>query len=206
MKVWTAAEAQRFLATAGSARLGALYDLDLNTGLRRGELVALRRADLDLECLSLAVRRSTTTVAYVAVDDTHRGQASARTIDLDEDTVRMLRAHRRRQLEERMAWDEHGSTRALCSPARTGQRCTRRRRSGTSAGSRGWPAFRRSDCTICGTHTRPSVLPVVPPKVMHERPATHRCRSRSTPTSHVAPGMQADAAAVIGRLLRGVSA
>src|SRR3546814_3859467 len=105
MRVWIGDELHRFLATASTDRLGMLFELALATGLRRGELVALRWADVDMERSSLAVRRSTATVGYGTVEGTPKS-GRARTIDLDEDTVKSLRSHRRAQLEERMAWGE----------------------------------------------------------------------------------------------------
>src|SRR3546814_20684587 len=45
------------------------------------------------------------TVSYDTVEGTPKS-GRARTIDLDEDTVKSLRSHRRAPLEERMAWGE----------------------------------------------------------------------------------------------------
>lgn len=121
MKVWTAQEARVFLAASVEDRFAALFELDLNTGLRRGELIALKWSDVDLDASVLRVRRS-----RVLVDDqvhvvTPKGGKS-RVVDIDPGTVALLKSHRRRQLEERMAWGEAGRTPATSSPGRTAEK------------------------------------------------------------------------------------
>jgi integrase len=54
---WTVGEAGRFLATAGTHRLAALFHLGLVSGLRRGELLALRWLDVNVEECYLYVRQ-----------------------------------------------------------------------------------------------------------------------------------------------------
>lgn len=57
-KAWSAAEAQRFLATAAGGRDELLYRIALETGARLGELRALRWADLDVGTGTLTIGRS----------------------------------------------------------------------------------------------------------------------------------------------------
>jgi integrase len=67
----------------------------LATGMRRGELVALRWDDLDLEHALARVRRGVVVVGGELVEkDTKTHQARA--VDLDEPTVEILRRHRAR--------------------------------------------------------------------------------------------------------------
>jgi integrase len=54
---WTVDEAGRFLAAASTHRLAALFHLGLVTGLRRGELLALRWLDVNVEECYLYVRQ-----------------------------------------------------------------------------------------------------------------------------------------------------
>jgi integrase len=56
----TRGEARRLLNTVRGDRLEALYVVALHTGLRQGELLALRWEDLDLEARKLQVRRTVT--------------------------------------------------------------------------------------------------------------------------------------------------
>ncbi len=79
--------------------------LVLATGLRRPETAGLRSEDVDLDAGRLAVRRGRVSVGYAVEEGTPKANR-ARTIGLGPETVSALRAHRRRQLEERMAWGE----------------------------------------------------------------------------------------------------
>src|SRR5260370_17825053 len=58
MKTLSEAQAQHLLAVAYGDRLEALYVLALATGMRQGELLALRWHDVDLERASLQARTS----------------------------------------------------------------------------------------------------------------------------------------------------
>lgn len=202
MRVWTAEQARAFLASAAKDRLVGLYDLALNTGLRRGELVGLRWEDVDLERSTLAVRRSTSTVGYEAVDGTPKSNR-ARTIDLDDGTVAALKAHRKRQLEERMAWGEAWTDTGLVFTREDGTALHPQtllwhlRKLSKVAGV---PAIRLHD--LRHTHATLGLAAGVPPKVMQERLGHSSVQITLDLYSHVVPGMQADAAAKIGALLR----
>ncbi len=206
MQVWTAEEARTFLAKSAGDRLVGMYDLALNTGLRRGELVALRWVDVDLEHASLAVRRSTTTVGYVPTDGTPKSDR-ARTVDIDEGTVAALKAHRKRQLEERMAWGEAWTDTGLVFTREDGtalhpQTALWHLRKMSKAA--GVPEIRLHD--LRHTHATLGLAAGVPPKVMQERLGHSSVQITLDLYSHVVPGMQADAAARIGALLRAVEA
>ena len=60
LTTWTAGEARAFLAGAAEHEHAALWRLALVTGMRKGELLALRWADVDLDRRTLAVRRTLT--------------------------------------------------------------------------------------------------------------------------------------------------
>lgn len=203
MTVWTAEEARTFLESAADDRLVGMYDLALNTGLRRGELVGLRWADVDLERSVLSVRRATATVGYATVDDTPKSH-KARTIDLDEGTVTALKAHRKRQLEERLAWAEAWHDTGLVFTREDGSALHPQtalwhlRKLSKAAGV---PEIRLHD--LRHTHATLGLAAGVPAKVMQERLGHSSVQITIDLYSHVVPGMQADAAAKIGSLLRG---
>jgi integrase len=202
MKTWTAVEARTFLATAAGDRLGPLFDLALNTGLRRGELVALRWEDVDLETGQLAVRRNRVMVGYAVSEGTPKGDR-ARTIDLDPGTVAMLRSHRTAQLEERMAWGGAWADTGLVFNREDGtalhpQTVTwHLRRLSRMAGV---PTIRVHD--LRHTHATLGLAAGVPAKVMQERLGHSSSQITTDLYQHVIPGMGADAAAKIGALLR----
>lgn len=105
-KCWTRDQLLVFLGHCqqGADRLYALWFLMATTGLRRAEALALRWPDVDLEAARLTIRQTVTVAAGVVVwQEGAKSRDSERTIALDVRTVAELRAHRRRQTEERLA-------------------------------------------------------------------------------------------------------
>ena len=97
----TREEARGFLEAVRGDRLEALYVAALHTGLRQGELLALRWEDLDLEARTLQVRRTVTKDGgKLAVGPTKTAKGRRRTVKLTADAVASLRGHLARQLEE----------------------------------------------------------------------------------------------------------
>src|SRR5206468_2643267 len=99
----TADEAKQLLKTARGDRLEALYAVALALGLRRGEALGLRWQDVDLEAGLLHVRMALELVSgrppRLVEPKTRK---SRRTLPLPAAIVSQLRAHRTRQLEERL--------------------------------------------------------------------------------------------------------
>ena len=152
-KPWTATECQQFLAGMADDRLIALYHLMIVTGMRRGETVGLRWEDVDLDGEYLQVVQQITDVNGRSVLGKPKTRKGDRLVQLDGDTVAVLRRHRDRQEAERhtwgSAWQDNGYvfTREDGTALRP-EYVTRhfndlRRRS----------ASRRSACTTCGTPT-----------------------------------------------------
>jgi len=104
MKTWTAEELRRFLDFVASDRLYGAWVLAATTGLRRGEVLGLRCGDIDLEPGRLAVRQTLVSVAYETKFSTPKTKRGRRSVSLDATTVMALRSHRKRQLQDRMAW------------------------------------------------------------------------------------------------------
>ena len=91
-------EVARLLAAARDTRWAALLTVAVATGLRQGELLGLRWADLDLDAGVLHVRRQLGRDKTFAPPKTSRGR---RRVELPELAIEALRAHRRHQDEER---------------------------------------------------------------------------------------------------------
>jgi integrase len=111
--VWAPDGLRRFLAAIAADRLAALWQLDCTTGLRRSELLGLPWTALDLEAGELAVVQRLILVNHrPAIKRGTKTPQSARRIALDPVTVAMLRAHRKAQAAERLAWgpawQDHG--------------------------------------------------------------------------------------------------
>ncbi len=101
-RIWTVEHLGLFLAEASSHRLFAFYRLAAYAGARRGELLYLRWAALDLDVAEVTFGGSTAVVRGRRVEGSTKGGRS-RTVSLDRDTVAILREHRLRQAEERLA-------------------------------------------------------------------------------------------------------
>jgi integrase len=102
MRWWSVVDTRRFLAHVDDDRLSALWTLLLTTGPRRGEALGLKWPDVDLDASRLAVRRALVATGYQVRYSEPKTAASRRVVSLDPGTVAALRAHRARQLEERL--------------------------------------------------------------------------------------------------------
>ncbi len=121
MQVLSPEEARILLAAVEGDRLEALYVLALTTGMRLGEVLALRWTDVDLHTKAPALHVRAT-LRYVNADtyffDPPKTPQSRRRIGLSSTAVEALRRHRTRQLEERLAagiaW--HDEDLVFCTP------------------------------------------------------------------------------------------
>jgi integrase len=104
MKTWTAGEVQAFLAHVAGDRLYAAWALAASTGMRRGEVLGLRWCDVDLDAGRVSIRQTLVTVGYRVEYGTPKTDRGRRQIPLDTRTVAILRSHRARQAQERLAW------------------------------------------------------------------------------------------------------
>ncbi len=94
-------EARALLAAADGTRLSAMWRLALTSGLRKGELLALRWDDLDLDRGVLTVRRSVSRQAGRGlVEGMPKTRESLRTLRLGAGSVAALCEHRERQAAE----------------------------------------------------------------------------------------------------------
>ena len=108
---WTSDELLQFLAFAEPHRLHALFYTALATGMRRGELVALRWSDVDLSRGRITVTLNAVAVNGKTLVKEPKSQASRRTVFIQGGDVAVLKAHREQLARERhllgLAWSEH---------------------------------------------------------------------------------------------------
>lgn len=111
--VWRPDQLGQFLDHAHDDRLYALWHLYAFRGLRRGEAAGLEWPEVDLVAGSIAIVRQRISVAGEIVEDTPKSDAGARVISLDQQTVGVLRAHRKQQMADRLAagpsWIDSGT-------------------------------------------------------------------------------------------------
>jgi integrase len=176
----------------------------LSTGMRRGEAVGLRWADVDLDAGVASVRRSLTVVDGTTLVSEPKTAKARRQVALDVATVEALARWRTRQKAERLQlggdWVDTGYvfTKEDGNFLHPDNVMVVFRRLVTSAGV---PAIRLHD--LRHTSATLALAAGVHPKVVQERLGHSSIGITLDTYSHVVQGMQADAAALVGRLLVG---
>lgn len=110
---WSPDEAGAFLRAVEDHRLFPLFAVGVALGLRKGELLALRWDDVDLDLALVHVRRNVQRLTDVGlIFGPPKSARSRRSIPLPGTSVRVLRTHRTRQVAEMLAlgpaWDDSG--------------------------------------------------------------------------------------------------
>ena len=105
-------QAQKLLEVARGHRFEALLTVALVTGMRRGELLALRWQDIDLERRSLQVRRTVSLIhGHGYIETEPKTAKGRRKIVLPQPVVEVLKQHRTHQLEAGLkageGWHDH---------------------------------------------------------------------------------------------------
>ena len=103
MQVLDREQVQALLATAEGTELGPLLTLAVTTGMRQGELLALRWRDVDLDRQVVSVRGSLTNVNGQFQINEPKTSRSRRQVELGALALEALRAHRVSQAELRLA-------------------------------------------------------------------------------------------------------
>ena len=109
---YTPDEAKAFVQAIRGDRLEALFHLALAIGLRQGEVLGLSWTDVDFDRGQLSVRASLQRIDGEFRIVEPKSARSRRVIALPEPSLRVLRGHRLRQLEERLfagpLWEDTG--------------------------------------------------------------------------------------------------
>jgi integrase len=114
-RVWTAVEAQRFLAKSQDDTLGPFWLVIVTTGLRHGEALGLRWEVIDLDRATLSVRPAVVLPAKGRekarpVIQGPKSKAARHTIDIDRATAAALRIHKDRHAFNRKGaafWEDN---------------------------------------------------------------------------------------------------
>lgn len=203
VKAWTAEQLGDFLQRSSEDRYGPLWHLLASTGMRRGEALGLRWRDVDLEGGVAAVHQTLIVVDHQVQLGQPKTTSGVRSIDLDGDTVAVLREHRRAQLEERMlmgaGWRDHDLVFARPTgepyhPDRISREFSRR------VARWGLPTI--SVHGLRHTWATLALRAGVHPRVVQERLGHSTIAITLEIYSHVTPGMGRDAAEQVASLFR----
>lgn len=206
MRCWDPTQARRFLEVARTDRLYALYVLALSTGMREGELLALRWRDLTLPLSgdgSVRVQNTLHWRDHVLSFEEVKTNAGRRQIHLSAVATDALRQHAIRQQVERAKagplWQVNDLV--FCTLIGGGiHRTTFRLRSYVKLVEKaGVPYIRPYDMR----HTAATLLLLagVHPKIVSEMLGHTSVTITLTIYSHVLPMIQRDAADAMNRLL-----
>jgi len=102
IKILDKTEITTVIEAAKSVGLYAPVLVAVSTGVRRGELLALRWSDIDLKASTLTVNQSLERIKGKYVFKAPKTKKSRRTISLPNETVKALRAHYTAQLEQQL--------------------------------------------------------------------------------------------------------
>lgn len=206
MTVWTAGQLRGFLEHIEDHDLYPAFYLAANTGMRRGEVLGLRWEHVNLDAARLVVTQAVLSVEYETSVADVKTANSRRAIDLDARTVTVLRAWRKRQLEQLiLAGRGAGATGFVFARTDGGplhpdffsQTFER------LVGRTDLPRIRLHDLR----HTHASILlqAGTPVKVVSERLGHASPAFTLNVYQHVLPGMQSDAAEAFGAAVFGLS-
>lgn len=219
MHCWTAAQLSAFLSWAveNRADIAPAWHVLAYSGMRRGELLALRWRDVDLDAGRIQIRRSIVPIRekgqhlQLAEGTTKTGRG--RVVDLDPGTVEVLKAHRIARgalalqlvrADAHVFANEEGrpidpdkfSRRFMYSVAACSAKL-----GADDAGVLKVPAIRLHDLR----HTHASLLLAagVPVKVVSERLGHASATITLNVYQHVMPGMQQEAATRFAAIIKG---
>lgn len=199
MKPLSVEQAKHLLETAKGHPLEALFMLALTTGLRRGEILALKWSDIDFGKRTIQVQRIFTRAPgnrYIEAEP--KTKKSRRSVTLTVRVVDLLKQHRKRQLEAKLLagsqWEEHNLV--FCTSLGTPFNPSKLiERFNTLVKKAELPHMRFHDLR----HSAATILLAmnVHPKIVQELLGHNQISMTMDLYSHVLPGLQED---VIDRL------
>lgn len=207
IQTWHQEELKRFLDHVVADRLYAAWLLLATTGLRRGELLGLKWQDVDLDAGRIVIRHALMSVGGKLSVSAPKTSKSRRGLSLDATTTAALRAHRGRQLQERLAWgpDYQDAGFVFCREDGTPVRPDSfSRRFQTLAGTAGLPVIRVHD--VRHTYASIALTAGTHPKVVADRLGHSTIGTTLDTYSHVVQSLEEHAAARVASVILGGSA
>jgi integrase len=203
--VWGPEELRAFLRATADDPMAAAWRLLITTGMRRGELLGLRWADLDLGERTATIRQTLVVVNYEVTISEPKTEAGERTLSLDPDTVASLRTHQASQAAERLAMGRLWVDTGLVFTAPGGEAIHPQRFSDwfqQRIRRAGLPRIRLHD--VRHSYITAGLEAGVPMKVMSERAGHSTLAITADLYSHVRTKLDADAAEMVARVIDGV--
>lgn len=108
ISVFTLEDQSKFISAIDNHRLKALFLMALGTGLRLGEIIALKWTDIDFDKCTVSVKRTIKGVTmlegdkrvYRLIEQTPKTKHSIRTIPIPKSLISVLKEHEENQLKE----------------------------------------------------------------------------------------------------------
>ena len=207
MRVLTPSEAQKLIESLRGDPLMALYYMALATGCRRGELIALRWSDVTWARPAITVNRTAEFVDKKVIWTEPKTTRSRRTIPLPANAVSVLKAHRTRQLQERLLAGEMFADQDLVfsrydgSPVNPGHVT---QHFALVVKKAGLPQVRLHD--LRHTHATMLLAAGVHPKIVSERLGHSSVVMTLDTYSHVLPTMQEEVARKLDAIMPSIKA
>jgi integrase len=139
------------LLAAKPSRYAPLFELLVNTGLRRGEALALHWSDIDFDEKLLRVRGTVARVAGELVGTETKTPRSRRVVPLSPAAERLLRDVRANQRVERLKAGSMWQPTPYVFTTELGEACDPRNALRALKGAAKHAGLPRSGCTHCGT-------------------------------------------------------
>jgi integrase len=204
MQVWNADEVRRFLQAIEAHDLYTAFYVKANTGMRRGEVLGLTWKNVDFDTARLSVTQAVLAPDYRKKVSDVKTPHSRRTIDLDPRTLALLRAWRKRQLEQHLENGIRNDDTGYVFAQHDGEPLHPDFFSQTLErllSKIDLPRIRLHD--LRHTHATLLIQAGVPIKVVSERLGHASVAFTMQVYQHVLPGMQADAARLFSEVVYG---
>lgn len=198
----TTTQVQALLVAAETSRYGAVFELLVNTGLRRGEALALTWADIDYDKELIRVRGTLARVGGSLVVTAPKTAKSRRVLHMSPSSMRVLRAVELRQKKDLLRAGSLWTSTGYVFTTETGEPCDPR-----NALRALKVAAARADLGSIGLHTlRHSAATVmvengVPLKVVSEILGHFSVSITGDIYAHVSPDVSSQAMDALGKAL-----